>query len=97
MTDPTGGELDALSTEELRHRAFEVAEKRHDVRFFWDLVRHLPAAADVATEDGSAGNITGSIAETVGAVRELFRSRQDYGDAEPLLRARFIDYLSRPA
>lgn len=98
MTEPpTRAQLDALSTDELRHRAFEVAEQRRDVGFFWDLVRHLPASADVATEDGSAGNITGSIAETVGAVRELFRGHSDYGDAEPLLRARFIEYLTSPA
>ena len=87
-------ELDALSTEELRHRAFQLAESRHDVRFFWDLIRHLPASADVATEDGSAGNITGSITETLEIVRELFGKGQEYGGVEPLFRARFLDYLS---
>lgn len=89
-------DLDALSTEELRHRAFELAEHRHDVRFFWDLVRHLPAAVDVATEDGSAGNITASITETVEMVRGLFGKGEDYGAVEPLLRARYLDYLTTP-
>jgi hypothetical protein len=89
-------ELDALSTEELRHRAFELAESRHDVRFFWDLIRHLPSSADVATEDGSAGNITASITETLEIVRELFGKGEEYGAVEPLLRARFLDYLSTP-
>ena len=88
---PSVEELDALSTDELRHRAFERAERRHDVGFFWDLIRHLPPTGDVATEDASAGNITGGIAEAVEAVRELFGS--GLGDAEPFVRARFIDYL----
>jgi hypothetical protein len=86
-------DLDTLSTEELRHRAFTLAESRRDVRFFWDLVRHLPLSADVATEDGSSGNISGSIAETVEIVREVIGKDTDYGDVEPLLRAHFIDYL----
>jgi hypothetical protein len=92
MTDvPSVEELDRLSTEELRQRAFDRAESKRDVAFFWDLVRHLPPAENVATEDGSAGNITGGIAEAVEAVRELFGA--DLGPTEPLVRARFIDYL----
>lgn len=92
---PTVEELDALSTEELRRRAFERAEDRRDVGFFWDLLRHLPPTESVAAEDASAGNITGGIAEAVEAVRELLGS--DLGDAEPLVRARFIDYLRTSA
>jgi hypothetical protein len=87
--------LDALSTEDLRQRAFELAEHRRDIGFFWDLVRHLPSAGDVASEDASAGNITGGIVETVQLVRELFGKGTDYGAVEPLLRARFLDYLRR--
>lgn len=84
-------ELERLTTEELRHQAFAVAERHIDVAFFWDLLEHVPAARSIATEDGSAGNITGGIAEAVAAVREVFG--HDLGDAEPLMRARFIDYL----
>jgi hypothetical protein len=91
---PSVEELDALSTDELRRRAFERAERRHDIGFFWDLLRHLPAAETVASEDGSLGNITGGIAEVIEVVNELFG--KDLGDAEPLIRARFIDYLRRP-
>jgi hypothetical protein len=95
MTDvPSVEELDRLSTEELRQKAFDRAESKRDVGFFWDLVRHLPSAETAGTEDGSAGNITGGIAESVEAVRELFG--HDLGDAEPLVRARFIDYLREP-
>jgi hypothetical protein len=88
---PTVEELDQLSTEELRRRAFDRAEQRHDVGFFWDLIKHLEASTDLAGDDGSTGGITGGIAEAVEMVRELMG--RDLGDLEPLIRARFIDYL----
>jgi hypothetical protein len=88
---PSFAQLDALSTDELRRRAFDAAERRHDVGFFWDLLTHLRPAESVAAEDGSAGHITGGIAEAVEAVREVLSG--DLGDVEPLARARFIDYL----
>ncbi len=84
-------ELDGLTTDELRHRAFERAQAQHDVGFFWDLVRHLPASRALAGEDGSGGGLTGSITEAVALVRELLG--KDLGGDEPLLRARFLDYL----
>ena len=92
MTEtPSVAELDALSTDDLRHRAFSLAESRRDVGFFWDLVKHLRASRDIAAEDASAGHITGSISEAVDAVRELLGG--ELGDDEPMLRARFIDYI----
>jgi hypothetical protein len=93
MTDerPSVEELDQLSTEQLRRRAFDRAEKRHDIGFFWDLVKHLEPSHDLAREDGSAGHIAGGLAEVVEVVREMLG--RDLGDNEPLVRARFIDYL----
>jgi hypothetical protein len=96
MTDPgvevpSVEELDGLSTDELRRRAFELAEHRRDVGFFWDLIRHLAPAEDLAAEDGSSGNITAGIADVAEMVREMFG--RDLGDNEPLIRARFISYL----
>jgi hypothetical protein len=92
VTDAPGlDELDRLSTEELRRRAFERAERRHDVGFFWDLLRHLRGSGELASEDASAGNITGGIAELVETVREFFGHGLD--DQEDFVRARFIDYL----
>jgi len=90
---PTVDDLDALSTDELRHRAFDLAERKRDVGFFWDLLKHLRQTADIATEDGSSGNITGGLAEAVEAAREL--ATGDLGDNEPLIRARFVDYVMR--
>jgi hypothetical protein len=86
-------DLDSLSTEELRHRAFEQAEQRRDARFVWEVATHLRAAHAIAGEDGSSGSITGSIAEGVLVVRELMGKAPLAPEDEPLLRARFLDYL----
>jgi hypothetical protein len=91
MSKPTFDDLDPLSTKELRDRAFALAEHRKDIGFFWDLIRHLPSSAGLEREDGSLGGVSSGIAETVGLVDELLG--RDLGDAEPLIRARFIDYL----
>jgi hypothetical protein len=90
---PSVDELDALSTEDLRERAFRLAENRHDIGFFWDLLKHLRPTADIAHEDGSSGHITGGIADAVEAVRELVTGH--LGNDEPFVRARFIDYIRR--
>lgn len=86
-------QLEDLSTDQLRQRAFDKAERDKDVGFFWDLVKHMRASSAIAGEDGSSGAITGSITELVHLVREL-TGNTPLGDDEPLLRARFIDYLS---
>lgn len=85
-------QLESLTTEQLRQRAFDKAEKAKDVGFFWDLVKHMRASSAIAGEDGSSGAITGSITELVHLVRELI-GKEPFGDDEPLLRARFVDYL----
>lgn len=84
-------DLDTLSTDDLRHRAFDKAQSAHDVGFFWDLAKHLRASRALAGEDGSGGGLTGSITEAVELVRELLG--RDLGADEPLVRARFLDYL----
>lgn len=90
MTD-TVEDLDALPTTELRDRAFAKAGQARDVRFYWDLVKHLPASAQLGSEDASTGEITGGFAELAQLGHEWTGS--DLGDMEPLVRARFIDYL----
>lgn len=91
MTDAIDA-LEALPTDELRSRAFDKAEQARDVRFVWDVVKHMRGSRAIAGEDGSSGAITGSVAEAVHVVRELL-GRAPLGDDEPLLRARFLDYL----
>ena len=88
MTD----DLESLSTEELRTRAFDKAESAHDVGFFWDLARHVRGARAIEGEDGSSGAITGTIAQAVSVVRELM-GKAPMAEDEPLLRARFLQYL----
>jgi hypothetical protein len=92
VTDADLEDLDRLSTEELRQRAFAKAERAHDARFFWDVATHLRSARAIAGEDGSSGAITGSIAEGVTLVREML-GKSPLGEDEPLMRARFLDYL----
>ena len=94
MSSPTE-DLHALSTDELRSRAFDKAEHAKDVGFFWEVVKHIRASQAIAGEDGSSGGITGSITELVHLVREL-TGKEPFGADEPLLRARFLDYLRQP-
>jgi hypothetical protein len=73
--------------------AFARALRHADVGFFWDVLRHLPHADDAESLDGSLGSVGASIDDAVALWREL--SGHGYGDAEPLLRAAFIDYLRK--
>jgi hypothetical protein len=93
MSTPTFDELDAQSTEQLREQAFAKAEHARDLGFFWDLVKHLPGSDDLGSDDGSAGGIGESVSGAIELVGELL-GRHD-GSAEPMLRARYIDYLQK--
>ena len=86
-------DLESLSTEELRHRAFTLAAHRHDVSFFWSVFKHLPHADESEVLDGSLGNIGAEVSDAVALWREF--TGHGYGDAEPLLRAAFVDYITR--
>ncbi len=93
MVDDRFAEMDALSTEDLRERAFNLARERRDVRFFWSVLQHLPHADDAEELDASMGAYGASIDDAIALWREL--GGENYGAAEPLLRAAFIDYLLR--
>lgn len=84
--------LEDLPFTQLRDRAFDLARHRHDIGFFLELMNHTPAAAAMATEGGSLGEIGGSIVETFEAAREAF-SAESIGDLEPLFVARFATYI----
>ncbi len=90
MSDDTV--LEDLPYDELRDRAFAVAEQRHDVGFFVDLFNHTPAMHDASGEGGSLGDISGSLVETVRGARQAF-GEDSVGDLEPLFRARFATYI----
>jgi len=83
-------ELDKLSTEELRERAFSKARKHLDVGFFWDLFHHLPTSPE--TEERELADLGAAVDDSVQLWREF--TGHQYGDSEPLIRAKFIDYLN---
>ena len=91
---PDFDELDALSTEELRERAFDRARERRDVGFFWSVLRHLPNADEAAALDGSPNSVGPTVDEAVALWREF--TGHGYEETAPLLRAAFIDYLMKP-
>jgi hypothetical protein len=83
-------QLDRLSTDELRERAFALARERRDVKFFWDLFQHVPHGNE-DSHDGWLGSLAATIDDAVALWNEM--TGHDYGQAEPLVRAAFIDYL----
>lgn len=85
-------QLEDLPYEELRHRAFKLAEKRRDMGFFLDLFNHTPSMQDVSDEGGSLGDISGSLIGVIEAAKEAFGHEQ-VGELEPLFVARFATYI----
>ncbi|HVF20284.1 MAG TPA: hypothetical protein VNA14_08575 [Mycobacteriales bacterium] len=88
----TRADLEALPTERLRQQAFDLAKHRHDFHFFWDLAKHVPAAGDAASADGFTAP-GASISDLIELFREL--RGDNLGEAEPMLRAHFLDYLEQ--
>lgn len=91
--DARFADLDSLSTEELRERAFALARERRDVGFFWSVLQHLPHSDDAENLDASLGAVGASVDDAVALWRELEGESLELGETEPLLRAAFIDYL----
>lgn len=83
-------DLDSLSTDQLREKAFAKARERLDIGFFWDLLQHLPTAPE--TEERELADLGAAIDDIVALWREM--TRHEYGDNEPMIRAKFIDYLT---
>lgn len=81
-------ELDELPSAELHDRAVELARKRHDLKFLWDLLRSIPSAEasighlDYAEEDVS--RISGLLTDLAG-VRD--------GPIADALRPMYLSYL----
>jgi hypothetical protein len=75
--------LEDLSYEEVKTRAIHLAEKRHDVGFFYDLFRHTPAMNAAQSEGGSLGDFSGSIIEMVDAARGVRRRQRRHGATVP--------------
>ena len=86
--------LEDMPFEELRHRAFHVAEHRLDLGFFVDVYSHMPGMVAIEGEGGDLGSTGGTIIESIKAVRQMFGDNDEIdADTEALLRARFATYL----
>lgn len=85
--------LEDLPFDELRHRAFHIAERRVDIGFFTDLFSHMPGMVAIEGEGGDLGAIGGTFIESVRAIREMFGDADFDPTTEQLLRARFATYI----
>jgi hypothetical protein len=86
----TRDELEALSSEELHERATQHALRHANVKFFWNLLRSLPAA------EASVGELD----EARTDVQSLYGHLDDIkdsgeGEVADALRPLYIDYLEK--
>ncbi|MEV2276465.1 hypothetical protein AB0I72_12825 [Nocardiopsis sp. NPDC049922] len=84
-----GENFERLSTEELRDRAVELARERWDVRFFWRLLRLIPAAEAVA---GNMEASDASVAQASGFLYEALSVESDT-KVQEALRPVYVEYL----
>ncbi|MEA2308438.1 MAG: hypothetical protein QOI65_724 [Thermoleophilaceae bacterium] len=82
-------ELEALSSEELHDRATQHALRHANVKFFWNLLRSLPAAEASVGELDEARTDVQSL---YGRLDDLRHSGE--GDVADALRPLYIEYLA---
>lgn len=84
----TREQLDALGSKELHDRAMQRAERHLDVKFFYELLRTLPAA------EAATGNLDRSSAD-IFKLRALVHDfvNADEGELADALRPFYITYL----
>lgn len=86
--------LEDLPFDELRDRAFHIAEHHLDIGFFTDVFAHMPGMVAIQGEGGDLGSTGGTIIESIKAFREMFGDSPELDpDSEALLRARFATYI----
>jgi hypothetical protein len=88
--DAMADSLEDLSTHELHDRAIHRAERHLDVKFFWSLLKLIPAA-EAASGDG--GEAEYDIQSSKGLISDALRSGD--GKLGEALRPVFIDYLRK--
>jgi hypothetical protein len=86
----TDDDLDRLSSQELHDLAVSRAKHHLDARFFWELMRTLPAAESAAGDFDEAQNDVMKMSAHVNDVTEAGR-----GEVADLLRPFYLDYLRR--
>jgi hypothetical protein len=83
-------ELDRLSSQELHDLAVSRAKHHLDAKFFWELMRTLPAAEAAAGEFDEAQADVMKMSAHVDDVTE-----SGEGEVADLLRPFYLDYLRR--
>jgi hypothetical protein len=84
----TAEDLERLPTRELQQRAFGLARRRLDVRFFWNLLESAPAAEAAAGHEGEANVDILSLSERVADVLN-----PDTAEEAEAFRPIYIEYL----
>jgi hypothetical protein len=82
--------LEQLSSAELHDLAVSRAKRHFDVRFFWDLVKTLPAAEAAAGELEEAETDIMRLSAHVDDVTEAGK-----GEVADMMRPFYIDYLRK--
>jgi hypothetical protein len=85
---PAIEELEKLSTKELHGRAFSLARRRLDVRFFWNLLEVAPAAEAAAGHEGEAEADVLSFSERVADI-----VNPDTAEEADAFRPIYVEYL----
>ncbi len=83
-------DLDQLSTHELHDRAVHRAERHVDVKFFWSLLKAIPAAEMLSGDEGEADY---DLESSKGLISDAVHSGD--GALGEALRPLFIDYLRK--
>jgi hypothetical protein len=82
-------DLNQLSSTELRHRAFKLARERHDAKFFWNVMKMIPASESA---EGQEDLHVAEVEATRLWLLEFFRPGHHLEDS---MRPIFIDYLEQ--
>jgi hypothetical protein len=85
-------DLEQLTTHELHDRAMRRAERHVDVKFFWSLLKVIPAAEAASGDQGEADF---DIQSSKGLIYDALHSGD--GRLGEALRPVFIDYLRKHA
>ena len=88
MTDQEADGLERLSSPELHDLAVSRAKRHLDVRFFWRLMKYLPAAEAAAGELDEADNDIQRMSAHVDDVTDAGR-----GEVAEMLRPFYLEYL----
>jgi hypothetical protein len=87
---PTDDGLEGLSSEQLHDLAVSRAKRHVDVRFFWDLMKLLPAAEAAAGDLDQAERDVMRLSAVVDDATDAGR-----GETADMLRPFYVEYLRR--